>query len=117
MVGRIAERPLLKNGDAAISSALNTYSRFVLCHLNATMKPSATTARIRSLAIIIRLRSKRSSRMPASGPIITAGIARESITPVTTMPGSPCSMARLNTATLLKWSPISLTTWPHHVKR
>ena len=86
MVGRIAERPLVKNGEASISRALNKYSSQVSLCAMASMKPSATTARIRSLAIMMRLRSRRSSTTPASGPASTAGIARESITPVTTMP-------------------------------
>ena len=81
------------------------------------MKPSATTARTRSLAIITRLRSKRSSTTPASGPASIAGMARESITPVTTMPLLVWASTRAKTATLLKWSPTSLTTWPIQVFR
>ncbi len=79
------------------------------------MNPSATTARIRSLAIMMRLRSRRSSITPAMGPAITAGMARESMMPVTTRPERVLASARLKTAMLLKWSPISLTTWPIQV--
>jgi len=42
---------------------------------------------MRSLAIIACLRLRRSSATPAAGPISMAGMARESITPLTTMPG------------------------------
>ena len=102
MVGRIADRPLVKNGEANISSALRMYSSQVSLRGIARMNPSATTARTRSLAIMIFLRSRRSSTTPASGPAITAGIARASITPVTTIPDRVLASARLNTATLLK---------------
>ena len=81
------------------------------------MKPSAITARNRSLAIMTRLRSKRSSTTPASGPARIAGMARDSITPLTTRPLFVVASTRLKTAMLLKWSPISLTTWPIHVLR
>ena len=81
------------------------------------MKPAATTARIRSLAIMMRLRSKRSSTTPASGPASMAGMARESMTPLTTSPECVVASARLKTAMLLKWSPTSLTTWPIQVLR
>ncbi len=78
MVGRIDERPLVKNGDANISRALSRYSIQVSERGIARMNASATTARIRSLAIMMRLRSSRSSSTPATGPAITAGIgARE----------------------------------------
>ena len=40
-------------------------------------------------------------------------MARESMMPLTTRPERVVASARLKTATLLKWSPISLTTWPH----
>ena len=76
------------------------------------MKPSAITARIISLAIITRLRSRRSSSTPAIGPAASIGTARDRNTPVTTSPGFACCIARLITAMLLKWSPTSLTTWP-----
>ena len=66
------------------------------------MKASATANRTRSLAIMMRLRSKRSRSTPASGPAITAGTARESITRLTTSPDPVVSSARPNTATLLK---------------
>ena len=79
------------------------------------MNNAATTARMRSLAIMMRLRSMRSSSTPASGPAHTAGIARASMIPVTTSPDFVTASARLNTAMLLKWSPISLTTWPVQV--
>ncbi len=72
---------------------------------------------MRSLAIIACLRLRRSSATPAAGPISMAGMARESITPLTTMPERVAATARLNTAMLLKWSPISLTIWPTHMKR
>ena len=81
------------------------------------MKQSATTARMRSLAIITYLRFRRSSTTPAAGPMSMAGMARESMTPLTTRPDLVAATARLNTAMLLKWSPISLTTWPIHVYR
>ena len=51
---------------------------------------------------MMRLRSKRSSTTPAMGPAITAGMARASITPLTTSPEPEVSMTRLNTAMLLK---------------
>ncbi len=76
------------------------------------MNPAATTARTRSLAIMILRRSIRSSRTPASGPARIAGTARASMTPLTTSPERVTASARLNTAMLLKWSPISLTTCP-----
>ncbi len=79
------------------------------------MNSAATIARIRSLAIITRLRSTRSSTTPASGPANMAGMARESMMPLTTRPLRVVATARLNTAILLKWSPISLTTWPIQV--
>jgi hypothetical protein len=66
------------------------------------MKPSASTARMMSLAIITRLRLMRSSTTPAMGPASTAGIARASITPLTTSPERVFAKARLNTAMLLK---------------
>ena len=50
-------------------------------------------------------------------PASIAGMARESITPLTTMPDLVVASARLKTAMLLKWSPISLTTWPIQVLR
>ena len=112
MVGRMAERPLVKNGDANISRALSRYSSQVSERGIASINPMATTPRTRSLAIMMRLRSKRSRITPATGPAITAGIARESMIPVTTRPERVLASARLKTATLLKWSPISLTTWP-----
>lgn len=117
MDGSIEARPLVKNGDASMSSPLNAYSSAGEGCDTEKMKPAATTARIRSLAIITLLRSKRSSVTPASGPASIAGMARESITPLTTSPLRVVATARLKTATLLKWSPISLTTWPIHVYR
>jgi hypothetical protein len=81
------------------------------------MKSDAMSARIRSLAIMMRLRSRRSSMTPANGPASTAGIARAIITPLTTRPECVCATARLNTAILLKWSPASLTTCPIQVFR
>ena len=74
-------------------------------------------ARMRSLAIMTRLRSRRSSSTPAMGPASTAGMARESMMPLTTSPDPLLASARLNTAMLLKWSPISLTTCPAHMRR
>ena len=44
--------------------------------------------RMRSLAIMTRLRSNRSSSTPASGPASMAGTARDSMTPLTTRPRS-----------------------------
>jgi len=117
MVGRMADLPLVKNGEANISSALKMYSIQVLWLEIARINPRATTARIKSLTIMIRLRSNRSSTTPAKGPAMIAGIARDSMTPVTTMPECVVANARLNTAMLLKWSPTSLTTWPLQVKR
>ncbi len=117
MEGRIAARPLVKNGEASINNPLSKYTSQVFVRWTVRMKPSATTARTRSLAIIMRCRSKRSSRTPASGPARIAGIARASITPVTTMPLWVWASTRPKTATLLKWSPISLTTCPIHVLR
>ena len=66
---------------------------------------------------MMRLRSRRSSSTPASGPASMAGMARDSITPLTTRPEWVVASARLKTATLLKWSPTSLTTWPIQVLR
>jgi hypothetical protein len=79
------------------------------------MKAAATTARMASLAIMTCLRLRRSSMTPASGPANTAGMARASRTPLTTSPECVVCTARLKTATLLKWSPISLTTCPIQV--
>src|SRR5574340_1110625 len=75
----------------------------------------AIKARTRSLAIMIFLRSIRSSRTPASGPATIAGAARASMMPLTTSPERVTASARLNTAILLKWSPNSLTTCPIQV--
>ena len=60
------------------------------------------------------LRLKRSSTTPAAGPISIAGMARASMTPLTTRPDLVVATARLKTAMLLKWSPTSLTTCPIH---
>jgi len=49
-------------------------------------EPAAITARARSLAIMMRLRSMRSSSTPATGPANIAGIARARKTPATTTP-------------------------------
>ena len=76
------------------------------------MNPSANTALSRSLAIMIFLRSKRSRITPAIGPTVIAGIARDSMIPVTTNPDCVSASPSANTATLLKWSPTSLTTCP-----
>jgi len=100
--GRMAARPLLKNGEANISTALSRYSSQGSGWRTVTRKASATTARTRSLAIISRRRSRRSSSTPAMGPAATAGMARESITPLTTSPDPPACITRLSTATLLK---------------
>ncbi len=51
---------------------------------------------------MMRRRSKRSSSTPEMGPAITAGMAREIITALTTSPDPVVSIARLKTATLLK---------------
>ncbi len=51
---------------------------------------------------MIRLRSSRSSSTPATGPASTAGIARASMTPVTTSPEPDFSITSANTAILLK---------------
>ena len=79
------------------------------------MNPSAMKVRARSLAIMMRLRSHRSSSTPAIGPAMTAGIARAIRISATTRPEPVFASARLNTAMLLKWSPISLTIWPVQV--
>ena len=76
------------------------------------MKRAATTARMTSLAIMMCLRLKRSRTTPAAGPMSIAGMARESMTPLTMSPECVAPTARLKTAMLLKWSPTSLTTWP-----
>ena len=47
----------------------------------------------------------------------TAGIARASITPLTTSPDPDFSITSANTAMLLNQSPMSLTTWPIQVYR
>jgi hypothetical protein len=51
---------------------------------------------------MMRFRSKRSSATPAAGPASTAGIARASITPLTTSPEPEVCITRLKTAILLK---------------
>ena len=66
---------------------------------------------------MIRRRSKRSSATPAAGPASTAGIARASISALTAKPEPVRSITSASTATLLKWSPISLTTWPSQDQR
>ncbi len=66
---------------------------------------------------MIRLRFSRSSTTPAMGPARTAGSAREIMIQLMTRPDRVDSSARLNTAMLLKWSPISLTTWPIQMRR
>ena len=106
----MAARPAVKNGEATISSPLSTYSSQVSCRWIVRMNSAATTARIRSLAIITCLRSRRSSTTPASGPTSIPGMARESMMPLTTSPDLVVATARLKTAMLLKWSPISLTS-------
>ena len=73
------------------------------------MKIIATTARTRSLIIIMRFRSMRSRSTPAIGPASTAQMAREMRMPATTNPEPVFARASANTATLLKWSPTSLT--------
>jgi hypothetical protein len=98
----MAERPLVKNGEANISSALNKYNSHVPGCRRHRMNPSASTARIRSLAIMTCLRLSRSSTTPAIGPASTAGMARESMMPLTTRPDLVMASARLNTAMLLK---------------
>ena len=47
-------------------------------------------------------RSQRSSSTPATGPATTAGMARDSITPVTTSPEPDFSITSAKTAMLLK---------------
>ncbi len=98
----MAERPLVKNGEAIMSIALKVYRSQVWRWVNAAINPRAMKPRTRSLAIMIRRRSNRSSQTPASGPIRTAGIARDSMTPATTPPLWVISIARLRTAMLLK---------------
>src|SRR5204863_5391738 len=53
IAGRIAARPLVKNGDANISAPLSTYSSHGRGWWIVAMNASATTARMRSLAIMI----------------------------------------------------------------
>ena len=86
MYGRIDDRPLVKNGEANIKAALNPYISAVPGRCTQRMKPSAMKERTMSLAIITRLRSRRSSSTPAMGPAASIGIARERKTPVTTSP-------------------------------
>jgi len=102
MLGRMAARPLVKNGDANISKPLSAKSSHVRGASTAATNASATTARSRSLAIITRRRSRRSSTTPATGPARMAGTARASMTPLTTSPDPLVCITRLNTAMLLK---------------
>ncbi len=81
------------------------------------MNASAMALRATSLAIIILRRSKRSKTTPEMGPATMAGTMRAIMTPPTARPEPVRCRARLNTATLLKWSPTSLTTWPIQVYR
>lgn len=117
MEGRMAARPLVKNGDANINSPLSKYSSHVRPAGMARIKARATTARTTSLRIMIRRRSMRSSSTPAMGPATITVTARASSTLATTNPEPVFAKARLKTAMLLKLSPTSLTTWPIHVAR
>src|ERR1035438_8543775 len=92
MEGKMDERPLVKKGEASINRALSAYSSQVAWPLTVRMKPSATMARMRSLAIMMRLRSKRSSVTPASGPASAAGM------------GAALEPARIRTSSAAEWN-------------
>ena len=117
MAGNMAARPLVKNGDANISSPLSRNSSQVRPGGIASTKSTAIMARSKSLRIMMRLRSMRSRSTPATGPARIAHSPRESRMPATTRPEPVLASASANTATLLKWSPTSLTICPVQVKR
>ena len=102
MVGRMEERPLVKNGDANISSALSKYSSQVSLARDRQDESERDHGADQIARDHDALAIQRSSRTPAMGPAITAGIARESMIPVTTSPERVFASARLKTATLLK---------------
>ena len=113
----MAARPLVKNGEANISRPLNRKSSHVRPCGIANKNKMAMAARTKSLAIMIFLRSSRSSSTPATGPAGSTRNPRDSRIPATTRPEPVLASARLNTAMLLKLSPTSLTTCPLQVKR
>ena len=115
--GRMAERPLVKNGEAKVSSPLRVYSSQGRRQVSSSTCAKATTPRIMSLASITFRRSTRSSTTPATGPAITAGSTRAIITHPSEAPEPVRCKARLSTAIELKWSPISLTVWPSQSAR
>jgi hypothetical protein len=98
----MADRPLVKNGEANISMPLRRYKRPVALFGMAAMNATATSPRIMSLASMTRRRSARSRSTPARGPAASMATARESMMPLTTSPDFVFAMARLKTAMLLK---------------
>ena len=73
----MAARPLVKKGEANISSGAEQDREPGARLVNREDEAEAMTARTRSLAIMMRLRSKRSRKTPATGPASTAGMARD----------------------------------------
>ena len=116
--GRIAARPLVKNGDATISSPLSTYSSHVSCRSTVRMKQRGDhgadqVARDHDALAVQAVEHHAGQRARPASPEWRATASRRS-------PPGPiwwCASARLKTAMLLKWSPTSLTTWPIHVLR
>jgi len=100
--GRMEARPLVKNGEANIKAALKGNTSHSLPGVSAKTNSTAAAARNKSLAIMTRLRSHRSSSTPATGPASIAGTARASITALSASPEPVVCTTRLKTAMLLK---------------
>ena len=104
-LGIVAVRAGSKNAEPVTESAITTYASQTCSRVRTSSRPSTTTPRIRSVAIISRRRSTRSTTTPASGPTTAIGMNWTIIIHATAVAEPVRSSSRAKTATELNQSP------------
>ena len=117
MDGIAAERAGSKNEERPSCKTVRTYTSHTCSGLRTKRKPRTTTARATSLAIISVRRLKRSAKTPDSGPKITLGRKRATITNATARPEPVNLRTSVKSAMVSNQSPNWLTTCPSHIRR
>ena len=115
--GSIAERAGSKNEVPTTANPINAYASHTVSALRTPIRPSTTSPRTMSAAIITRRRSSRSTSTPAHGPITADGSCCTTNIAATLVAVPVRSSSNAYTATVLNQSPSWLTTWPAQSRR